>query len=298
MSTIDSEMEVTNLPIEEVWADADFNCRGVINPIDVHELAQDIDRNGLIQPVTVAPLTDAQKAASLIKTGRTRQYRLIAGYRRYACFKVLTRGSIPCIIREDMQNEKKARLFNLSENLHRKDLDILQEVSALRPLREEQGLSEYEAATELGRSRGWVQIRYMMMSLPESINNEIAAYKLTNKQVRNLYSIYGTAGMDSTITALKTMKDGKSRGRTVFINANYKDVNKPRVRTRSDILNLLDHLGGCGIPIGIHNRCLAWAAGEISDGELYRSLINHADIEGEIYHLPGSMSEEDVPEED
>lgn len=292
------EMEVTNLKMDEVWADADFNCRGVINPIDVHELATDIDRNGLIQPVTVAPLTPELQQVSLERTGKLRHYRLIAGYRRYASFRVLTRNTIPCIIREDMQNEKKARLFNLSENLHRQDLDILQEVSALRPLREEQGLTEYEAASALGRSRGWVQIRYMMMAMPQDINVEIAAYKLTNKQVRNLYSIHGTAGMDATITALKTMKDGKAKGRTVLINVNHKDTNKPRLRSRSDILGLLDHLGNCGIPIGIHNRVGAWAAGEISDGDLHRSLINHAEINGHIYHLPESIHEEDLPVEE
>ena len=294
----EEEMEVVLLPIEDVWADSDFNCRGAISAIDVHELASDIDKNGLIQPVTVAPLTPEQSADCEAKSGRLRRFRLIAGYRRHTSMKVLQKSHIPCIIREDMQDEKKARLFNLSENLHRKDLDILQEVSALRPLREEQGLTEADAAKELGRSRGWVQIRYMMMAMPEEINNEIAAYKLTNKQVRNLYSIYGTAGIDSTITALKTMKDGKAKGRTVLINANHKDTNKPRLRSRSDILGLLDHLGSCGIPVGIHNRSLAWAAGEISDGELHRSLLTLAEIEGYVYHLPEGLHEEDLPIEE
>ena len=35
MSSTETEMEITHIPMEEIWADADFNCRGVINAIDV-----------------------------------------------------------------------------------------------------------------------------------------------------------------------------------------------------------------------------------------------------------------------
>ncbi len=292
MST--TEMEVTNISMDLVWADKDFNCRGEIKAIDVMDLARDIEKNDLIQPVTVAPLTGPQLTQCVAKTGKNYQYRLIAGYRRHRSFRVLGRNTLPCVIRMDMQDERKARLFNLSENLHRKELDILQEVEALRPLKA-QGLSEKDAASELGMSRGWVQIRYMMMAMPIDICNEIAAYKLTNKQVRNLYSIYGTAGLDSTIKALKTMKDGKLKGRTIHINANHVDVNRARVRTRSDILQMLDHLAICGVPISIHNRTLAWAGGEISSGQLHRSLLNYAEDQGYVYHLPNDVHEEDLP---
>lgn len=294
MST--DQMEVTIIPLDQIWADKDFNCRGEIQAIDVMDLAKDIQKNGLIMPITVAPLTEEQLAGCRQK-GLNYNFRLIAGYRRHRSFRVLGKLEIPSIIREDMQDEKKARLFNLSENLHRKELDILQEVDALRPLKE-QGLSEHEAAKELGMSRGWVQIRYMMMGLPEDVCSEIAAYKLTNKQVRNLYSIYGTAGYDSTVNALKKMKDGKIRGRTIQVNANLVDVNKPRVRTRSDLLQMLDHLVNCGLPIGLQNRCLAWAAGEISSGQLHRSFLNHAEEEGHVYHLPDDVHIEDLPLEE
>lgn len=295
MTATDTKMDVTRIPIEDIWADKNFNCRGAIQAIDVMDLAKDIERNGLIMPITVAPLTPEQTTMCVAKEGKPYKYRLIAGYRRHRSFRVLGRNEIDCIVRHDMQDEKKARLFNLSENLHRKELDILQEVEALRPLKELQGLSEADAARELGMSRGWVQIRFMMMSMPEEVCSEIAAYKLTNKQVRNLYSIYGTAGLDSTIKALKKMKDGKIAGRTIQVNANLVDINRPRVRTRSDLLQMLDHLTNCGIPISIHNRCLAWAAGEISSGDLHRSLVDYADEEGHVYHLPADIHEEDLP---
>lgn len=290
-------MQVTILPMEQVWADKNFNCRGEIQAIDVMDLAKDIQKNGLIMPITVAPLSEEQITLCLEKGFPVFRYRLIAGYRRHRSYRVLGRNDIPCIIRSDMQDEKRARLFNLSENLHRKELDILQEVEALKPLKAD-GLTEAEAAKELGMSRGWVQIRYMMMGLPNDICSEIAAYKLTNKQVRNLYSIYGTAGLDSTIIALKKMKDGKIQGRTVLQNANTTDVNRPRVRNRSDLLGMLDHLVSCGLPIGLPNRVLAWAAGEISSGQLHRSLVNYAESEGYVYHLPDDVHMEDLPLEE
>ena len=293
MSNTSTEMEVVDLPMNEVWADADFNCRGKIQPIDVIDLAKDIEANGLIQPVTVAPLTvdELQRAPAGVK------YRLIAGYRRHTAHIVLKRTSITAIIREDMQDEEKARCFNLSENLHRKELDILQEMEAMRPLKT-LGMSETAAAKKLGVSRAWVQIRYMMLTLPHEICEEVAAYKLTNKQVRNLYSIYGTAGLDSTISAVKKMKDAKLKGRTINLNPNLTSKASKRVRTRGDILQMLDYLGTCGIAPGLHGRCLAWAAGEVSDLELYRSLVNYAEREGYVYHLPDDVHLEDLPDEE
>jgi len=290
-------MEVVYLSMEEVWADANFNCRGEINPMDVMDLAKNIEKIGLQSPVHVAPLTGPEQTKAVAETGKNYQYRLIAGYRRHRALRVLGKNQLPCFIRADMQDEKKARLFNLCENLQRKELDLLQEVQAIRPLKD-QGMSENEMAQELGVSRGWVQIRTMMLAMPDDVCNEIAAYKLTNKQVRNLYSIYGTAGYESTIKALKTMKDGKLKGRTVQVNANHVDVNKPRVRTRNDLLQMLDHLATCGIPIGLPNRCLAWAAGEISSGQLHRSLLNYAESEHFVYHLPSDVHEEDLPLEE
>jgi ParB/RepB/Spo0J family partition protein len=286
---IDEKMEITDLSMKEVWSDADFNCRGAIAPIDVVDLAKDIDVNGLIQPVTVAPLTEEQ--AKVAPPGK--KYRLIAGYRRHTALRVLNKETIPCIIREDMQDEGKARCFNLSENLHRKDLDLIQETAAIVKLREANPyITEQKMAKKLGVSRGWVQIRTMMADLPKDIQQEIVAFKLTGKQIRNLYSIYSVSGLDETkrldmtVDALKIMKDGKIKGRTVNVNANLKDKTKKRVRTRGDILQMLDHLAECGIPMGIHTRLLAWAAGNISDLDLQGTMVDYAKENGYTYILP------------
>jgi ParB/RepB/Spo0J family partition protein len=294
-------MEVTNIPFSEIWVDADFNCRGAIKHIDVVDLVKDIEKNGLIQPVTVAPLTPEQEEECFQKTGKRKKYRLIAGYRRSACYRVLNRTSIEAIIRVDMQDEEKARCFNFSENLHRKDLDLIQETKAVEKLREVNPyITEKEMAEKLGVSRGWVQIRTMMADLPDDIQQEVVAFKITNKQIRNLFSIYGVSGLDEgtkykmTVDALKVMKDGKLKGRSVQVNANLKDKTKKRMRTRSDMVQLLDHLGKCGIPFGPHTRVLAWAAGNISDVDLHKSLRTHALEEGRTYLLPHDITLTDL----
>ena len=49
-------IEVVDIPLTEIDADENFNCRGKIAPIDVVDLAKDITERGLIQPVSVAPI--------------------------------------------------------------------------------------------------------------------------------------------------------------------------------------------------------------------------------------------------
>jgi ParB/RepB/Spo0J family partition protein len=288
-----TKMNVQDIPLSKIWNDNDFNCREKVESVDVMELAKRIQREGLMHAVTVAPLTPEQREAS---PDPRFEYRLVAGYRRFQAHRILGYTEIPSNIRTDMVDEKTQRLFNLSENLHRKELGLLEEVAAIRPLKE-LGMTEKDIANELSRSRGWVQIRTMMMGMPQNICVEIEAYKLTNKQIRNLYSIHGTAGYESTVRALKEMKDGKKKGRSVILNPNHLDVNKPRLRTRTDILQLLDHLTTSGLPIGLPNRALAWACGNISDGELHRSLLNFAEEEGYVYHLPRDIHIEDLPTE-
>src|SRR4051812_9291295 len=72
---------IYDLPLTEIYADEDFNCRGIIDPTSVVELAHDIKQKekelgegkGLISPIIVQPW--------LKKAGK--KWRIVAGYRRF-----------------------------------------------------------------------------------------------------------------------------------------------------------------------------------------------------------------------
>ena len=154
-------MRDEDIKVKEINSDSALNCRGDIAPIDVHGLAQDIKENGLMMPIIVMIYTDEEA-----KT-HGKKYRLIAGFRRYAAHKLIKQELISASIREPM-TEMDSRIFNLNENIQREDLNIKQEAKALKILKD-LGMNRDEAARKLGKSPGWVQIRFMLLALPEVI---------------------------------------------------------------------------------------------------------------------------------
>jgi ParB/RepB/Spo0J family partition protein len=277
-------MQIINLSMNDIFFDEDFNCRGPIMPMDVIELANDIKENGLIQPVVVVQLT-----GSRLNSNPDKKYLLIAGYRRYTAFKVNKETMIPAIIRTDMGEEADARFFNLSENLQRKQLNIMQEARALKKL-ESLGISEEAAARRLNMTRGWVQVRYMILRLPELVQAEIAAGWLTQKQIRDCYSQLKHNGQEACFEAVKIFKDNKIKGRVgtrkKVKKKKKKDLNVKRERNRQDIFELQEHIYVATGGNSIITSVLAWCAGEITDGDLHGRVQEWADEHGKGYRFP------------
>lgn len=272
-----------SIPLADIHYDEEFNCRGAIRPIDVIDLAKDIKQRGQLQAVLVAPYTDQQQA----ETGK--KYRLIAGYRRYTAHKILCKddpqfNSIDAVVRNDMQDEAEARFLNLAENIQRKDLNIAQEAKALSKL-EMLGVTEADAADRLGKSRGWVQVRYMLLRLPEDIQNEVAAGMITQTNIRDLYSIYTTSGVEDTYSAIRKLKDDKAAGRKGTRVGPPKKKDAKRLRKKNEIFDLQDHVRN-NFGNGPITAVLAWCAGEITDEDLHLTLKGKAHDIGIPYRMP------------
>jgi len=268
-------MKVQDIPLTDIHADDTFNCRGVIAPIDVIDLAKDIKERGLIQPVTLAPYDEEKQKETGYK------YRLLAGFRRFTAFKVNQSARIPSIVRPDMMDEINARYFNLSENIQRKDLNVLQEAQALKVLKD-LGVSEVEAADKLGKTRGWIQIRYLLLKLPDPIQKEVAAGFINQTQVRELYTVKLREGEDKCFEAAKQIKEAKQRGRTISVKPKGPQ-NSKRHRKRGEIFQMMEHIQDSGIGNGLWTRALAWAAGEISDQDFDATLRVYAADNGITY---------------
>lgn len=270
----ESDYKIYDIPLVDIWADEDFNCRGSIAPIDVVDLAKDIEEHGLIQPITIAPL---------ITPHENFKFKLIAGYRRYFAHKIINKKSILSIIRQDMIDPIEARLFNLSENIQRADLNILQEAKAVKTL-VDAGVNRDLIARKLNKSPSWVQIRYMVLLLPKEIQDEIGAGLITQPQIRSLYTLYNRFGEGEELyEAVRKIKDAKIKGRKdLDINPNRVKPSAKVHRKRSEILELLDRILDT-MPAGLYTRCLAWCAGEISTKELYEDLEAHAEGIGCIF---------------
>ena len=264
------EVSVINLPLTAIHADEDFNCRGAIAPMDVIDLANDIEIRGLLQPILVCPY-DVENA---LKTGY--KYRLIAGFRRFTAHKIKNMDTIQCIVRKEVLNDIEAKFCNLAENVNRIDLNIMQEAKAIRKLHQ-LGVGEEETAKRLGKSRGWVQVRYLLIKLPGEVQTEIAAGLVSQTQIRELYTIFNSTGKEDCLEATKKLKEAKERGvKPSSINLKKANPDAKRIRKRVEIFEMIDHIMDDGIGAGLYTVTMAWCAGEVSDNELYSKLKEYA----------------------
>ena len=103
-----TEYTVLHIEMRRIYSDGDFNCRGKILPMDIIDLAKDIDRNGLQFPIAVQPVCDVK---STIPEGFN--FRIIAGHRRFEALRILKNEEIPamkfkldCLISERISNAR------------------------------------------------------------------------------------------------------------------------------------------------------------------------------------------------
>lgn len=261
---------IIKIPTRKIFSDPTFNCRGAIAPIDVVELARDIERNGLMQPIIVQPYTNGRYS-----------YRLIAGHRRHKAHEVLKWDEIDCIIKDNI-DEGKALISNLAENIHRKQLNILQEARALEKLRDKK-FSVDAVALALGKSNTWVRMRYELLELPEEIQEAAAAGYIKQNQIRDLFRIKDKS--KQLQLAAKIKKARVSGEKVPHIKPLKRKIHKTKQRRTPEIFEMMGHIQK-SIGNNFGTRTLAWAAGEISDFEIFKDVKKIADEAQLHYTIP------------
>lgn len=274
--------QVHHLPLREVFADADFNCRGFIQAMDVVDLAKDIAARGLDQPIIVQPYTHPTKPEI--------KYKVVVGHRREKAFRYNNADTIPAYIRENL-SEIDARTLNLRENLHRVDLNVKQEARALKFFLEvkndkgQQLFTDADLGTLFGKSRGWVQNRRDLLKLPEDIQNEAAAGMLTAEQIKQLARI---TNREQLYEAVRKIKTAKLNGDKVTVTKSVKksgDVLRPKEREKGEVLEMNGMLYDLMGP-SVLTRYGAWMAGEISTAAFLASVETHCKDNGIKFKMP------------
>lgn len=271
-----TDLEIKNIPLNDILADSDFNCRGIITPMDVVDLAEDIKKNGLLQPAIVMAFSEPERR----QIGKS--WKLIAGFRRYMAHVINEAPTIKCTIMEHM-DEAHAVLLNLSENLKRKDLSIIQEARAIDRLRM-LGTSEPKCAEAVGKSRTWVQIRYMLLKLPAEVQDEVESGMIPQSTIRELFTVMQTMGNAKAIEEAKRFKEEKQTGKKPRVQKE-KDADLKKARTKPEIFEMIEHILAT-IGAGVGSRSLGWAAGEITDGDLFEAIALEAELLGIEYKRP------------
>lgn len=137
------------------------------------ELAASIKEHGILQPILVYKKLD--------------KYIIIAGERRFRAAQSLGMTKIPIILKE--ATEKQQKEWALIENLHREDLNAIEEAEAIYSLIAEYSLTQEEVAKVLGKSRPAVTNTLRLLKLNPSIKNLIREGALTAGHGRVLLSL-------------------------------------------------------------------------------------------------------------
>lgn len=136
----------------------------------LQELAASIAAYGILQPITVR-----QQGAV---------YELVAGERRWRAARIAGLRQVPCLLAR--VDEEDAALLALIENLQRRDLDYMEEASAIARLLRRYGLSQQQAAEKLGRSQSAVANKLRLLRLEEPVTAALHRYGLTERHARAL----------------------------------------------------------------------------------------------------------------
>lgn len=180
----------------------------------IKELAESIEKNGLLQPIVVRPMEKGK-------------YQIIAGERRYRAFKKLGRTMIPAIVR-DYEDEEVDKL-QLVENVQREDLNPYDEAIAYLKLKEKYGLKQDDIAKAVGKSRPYISNMTRLLSLEDEIlemlkNGEITVshakliLSLDTKEERlKLAHKIKDAGLTVRHTEERTRKPKKAKPEDIYI---------------------------------------------------------------------------------
>jgi len=146
------------------------------------ELIASIREVGVLQPVVVRPIK-----------GEDGKYELIMGERRLRATKALGLPTIPAVIK-DTQDEHMLR-DALLENLHRAQLNPLEEASAYQQLLSDFGITQEELAVRIGRSRPQISNTLRLLKLPAPVQSKVAAGVLSAGHARAILAAGETEAM-------------------------------------------------------------------------------------------------------
>ena len=166
--------------------------RSVFDPEAFAELVHSVREFGVLQPIVVRPKGD--------------DFELIMGERRLRAAKEVGLPAIPAVVRETA-DENMLR-DALLENLHRANLNPLEEASAYKQLLEDFGSTQEELADRLGRSRPQITNTLRLLRLPLDVQGKVASGVLSAGHARALLGAPDEDTMRELAT--RTIREGLS----------------------------------------------------------------------------------------
>ncbi len=205
-------VSMRDIPIDEIRPNPN-QPRQQFDEEALAELVHSLREVGLLQPIVVRP------------TGIG--YEIVAGERRWRAAREAGWTTIPAVIRDTADADLLRDA--LLENLHRVQLNPLEEAAAYQQLLSDFGVTQEDLADRLGRSRPHLSNTLRLLKLPPAVQRRVAAGVLSAGHARALLSLQTEEQME--VLANRIVAEGLSVRTTEELVAS--DVPKPRRRRRT-----------------------------------------------------------------
>lgn len=239
----------------------------------LQELADSLKQQGLIQPILVRPYA-----------GR---FEIIAGERRWRAAELAGLTHIPAIIRD--LDDRSVAAVALIENIQRKDLNPLEEATALQRLRDEFGMTQEAVAESVGRSRAAVANILRLLDLDDEVKIMLESGEIDMGHARALLSLSSQAQLVvakivvkqslSVRATEKLVREKNAGGKTSGTSGKTAGKKSGSGKRDPDIVSLERRLGDTlGARVEIHQKDTGRGKLEIS----YNSLD---ELDGILQHI-------------
>ncbi len=161
--------------------------RTVFDEEELAELVYSIREIGVLQPIVVRPAPDARPDSAV-------RYELIMGERRWRASRAAGRETVPAIVRST--DEDDLLRDALLENLHRSELNPLEEAAAYQQLLDDFGCTQEQLAGRIGRSRPQISNTLRLLRLPPPVARRVAAGVLSAGHARALLAVPDAGAME------------------------------------------------------------------------------------------------------
>lgn len=163
-----------SIPLTQIQANQD-QPRSAFDPERLQELAQSLRVNGLLQPITVYAIGP-------------KQYRIIAGERRWRAAALAGFTEIPALVRTIEQHQLLE--LALIENIQREDLNPIEIARAFQNLAEHHGLQHDQIAERTGKDRSTITNFLRLLKLSDHVQRALIGGKLSAGHARALLNLH------------------------------------------------------------------------------------------------------------
>lgn len=230
MQILKAKNKLVTLPVGSILPNPS-QPRRIFLEAELQALAESIQENGLLQPVTVRKMD--------------KQYVLVAGERRLRAAKLAGLETIPAIVTTLCQEE--SAVMAILENLQRQDLNMFEEANAIANLVREWDITQEQAAKKLGMSQSNLANKIRLLKLSSEEQEVILREQLTVRHARALLKIHDMT-LRQRVLAVIVEKNLNVKQAEAFIEGfleKKEDRNAPkRMFIAKDIrlfINTIDH---------------------------------------------------------